>query len=405
MTQEVSSSGHGIAKKIGNILFFIFILIVLIDPTNTILHKKDIVFVILVAYCMMFFKPNVKMLIPIFALFTAFCIPWIICEARATNYDTSMALARLKSLTPIVLLLWTDRFDLLKLAKAPVVICCIITSTIFIAASLHPEIEAMIWAFYGDHDSTVMMSHRWIAGVQIFAVYLKSTIVFIFVLAYYLHCLFNKGMRSFMNTLCLIIVFFNFVVSGTRSTMLVPFFILGIVVFVNYRNHPKVKPFIYPAIILGAFMFLAIIVLLASETSEASNQIKYAHIPSYIALFANHPVDLLVGQGPGTSFYSEGFNKIVYETEWTYLELIRSFGIFSIVIVAVFAYPLVILWRNRNDKFTFCMFWTYVAYMLIAGTNPLLLSSTGMMSLLIAYSYSSKIARKKELKKTDFNDE
>lgn len=383
--------GNNIVTYLGNVLFFLFIFIVLIDPTNTVLHKKDISFLILTIYCLLSQKPNIKMLIPIFTMFTAFCIPWVLEEARCTNYDTDEALALLKSMSPIIILLWVDKFNLIKLSRIPVVISCLIVDILFILMSAYPEIEAAAWAFTDSHGAPIMMSRRWFFGIEIFAVYLKSTPALIFVLIYYIYCLFDKELRSVRRILFLIIILFNFAVSGTRSTMLVPLFLFGIVVFFHYRKHKDFKYFIYPAIILCAFLFFAILVILASDTSEASNEVKYAHIPSYIALFENHPLDLIIGEGPGTSFYSEGFNQIVYKTEWSYLELIRSFGIFSLLIIAVFAYPLITLWRYRNNEFTYCIFWTYTAYLLIAGTNPLLLSSTGMIALLFVYSYSSQL--------------
>ena len=78
-------------------------------------------------------------------------------------------------------------------------------------------------------------------------------------------------------------------------------------------------------------------------------------------------------------------------TEWTYLELLRYFGIFSLVIIYVFYRPLFQFWKHFNDDVAYAVFWGYLAYLLIAGTNPLLLSSTGMLVLLIAYSYVEKL--------------
>ena len=89
--------------------------------------------------------------------------------------------------------------------------------------------------------------------------------------------------------------------------------------------------------------------------------------------------------------YSEGFNKVVFKTEWTYLELVRNYGLFSLIIIGVFAKPLITMWKHRREAFCKCMFFAYLSYLLIAGTNPLLLSSTGMIVLLMAYSYEESI--------------
>jgi hypothetical protein len=52
---------------------------------------------------------------------------------------------------------------------------------------------------------------------------------------------------------------------------------------------------------------------------------------------------------------------------------------------------LVNLWKNFQNNLSYTLFWAYLAYLLIAGTNPLLLSSTGMVVLLIVYSYVEKL--------------
>ena len=156
------------------------------------------------------------------------------------------------------------------------------------------------------------------------------------------------------------------------------------------------KYIMMPLVFFVAIAFIVVLVAAATETTEYSNVVKYGHLASYLNLFDENPIYMLFGQGPGTSFFSEGFNQIVYKTEWSYLELIRSFGIFSLGIVFVFFKPLLTFWRGRNDDdFTYCMFWAYLSYLLIAGTNPLIMSSTGMITLLMAYSYEDKFKNKK----------
>ena len=127
--------------------------------------------------------------------------------------------------------------------------------------------------------------------------------------------------------------------------------------------------------------------MLASETSEYSNSIKYAHVGSYIDLFIEHPQYLLFGQGPGTEFYTEGFRAYVVRTEWTYLDLVRNYGIGSLMIMSVFIFPLWRLRKSLSDNYVFGIYCTYIIYLFIAGTNPLLMSSTGMAVILAIYSF------------------
>ena len=103
---------------------------------------------------------------------------------------------------------------------------------------------------------------------------------------------------------------------------------------------------------------------------------------------------MILGQGPGTEFYSEGFRKMTMKTEWTYVELLRNYGLLCIPILYVVIYPFL---RLLKQAFKFdsalAIAFGYVIYLVIAGTNPLLLSSTGMLVILSAYSYSEQLKK------------
>ena len=118
-----------------------------------------------------------------------------------------------------------------------------------------------------------------------------------------------------------------------------PFSLLGISIFNTVSQGRRAKYFIYPLLVLIGCAFLFLIFLLVTEKGEASNAIKFGHLPSYWQLFNDHPEYLLIGQGPATSFYTEGFHEMTLQTEWTYLELLRNYGLLSLPILGVFAYP------------------------------------------------------------------
>ena len=224
-----------------------------------------------------------------------------------------------------------------------------------------------------------------------FVMYLKSYVAFVFIIAYYFYVVFSGVHRNILTFIYLFFICFAFSVSGTRSTMLLPTFMLIIVGYITSANKKYAKYILYPIIFIIGLAFIILLIALISDTGEASNAVKYGHIPSYIQLFEEHPEYILIGQGPGAFMYSEGFNKVVFKTEWTYLELVRNYGLFSLIIIGVFAKPLITMWKHRRDAFCKCMFFAYLSYLLIAGTNPLLLSSTGMIVLLMAYSYEESI--------------
>lgn len=382
----------------GRVLFWFFFFVVMVDPTSSILHLKDVMFVLLVAYCMVFYKPDLSKLPYILMMVCAVAIPYLLSVMAMTPIDDKEALAVFKSIAPSLLLLWVRNFNLVKIARGPVVICCVAITIIYIVCIQNPVLEELIWRFMIDNNDTVMISRRSILGFEIFGFYLKSCVCFLFVLAYYIVSLLDKSQRNILNILCLAFMIFAFLVSGTRSTMLVPFFLLIVTSFRIFRDLKYLKYTMIPVTFLLAMVFIVVVIVAASETTEASNVVKYAHLNSYINLFYEHPLYPIIGQGPGTSFWSDGFNSMTYKTEWTYLELIRCFGLFSIIIVYIFAKPLINFWKYRNkDVYTFSAFFAYLAYMLIAGTNPLLLSSTGMVMLMMAYSYEDNLLNEQEM--------
>lgn len=365
----------------------------MIDPTNTILHKKDIAFILIVLFSIVAYKPKMDNLPYIIMCVCGITIPWILSLMRMIPNDDEEVLAAFKSISPIILLLWVDRYDIIKIARIPVVLCCILCLILYIIVSSDAAYEAGFWLFMKQYDYPINISRRSFLGIEILAFYLKSCVSFLMVFAYYMLTVMKKKNFKISTILALSIIIAYFLVSGTRSTMLVPFFLFIVIAARIYKNTQYYKYLIYPIIALLAISFLVVLVSMATETGEYSNEIKYGHIGSYIELFEENPMYLLLGQGPGTGFYSEGFGKFVYRTEWSYLDLLRCYGVLSLLIIYVFAKPLITFWKKRNDDdMIYCVFWSYLAYMLIAGTNPLLLSSTGMITLLMVYSYESKIS-------------
>ncbi|MBQ8867010.1 MAG: ligase [Bacteroidaceae bacterium] len=356
---------------------------------------KDIFFVLLVGYNAVCFRPDYSKLPLIIAAFSVVVVAWVFATVQDVILDMDATIALVKSLTPMVLLLWIREYDLLQLARVPVVIASLLVVTLFWIITIVPATEGPIYFFFNTMgNDTIMMSWRSFLGIELFTMYYKSIVSFILIFAVFISVSFNPEKRNWRIILSMLIVLHAFVISGTRSTMLLPFFLFGMIAYREYKDARYFKYILYPLIFILGVAFVVLLFMLIMEKDESSNIIKYAHLYSYWELFREHPQYLLFGQGPGSAFYSSGFLRVTTVTEWTYIELIRYFGIFSLVIVYAFFRPLVRMWKDRGDNLSYALFWAYLAYLAIAGTNPLLLSSTGMLVLLIAYSYEEKLKRK-----------
>ena len=138
--------------------------------------------------------------------------------------------------------------------------------------------------------------------------------------------------------------------------------------------------------------------MLVFNTNEASNNIKIQHIKDYGELFKNSPKVLWIGQGINSCFYSSYYNNFIKATELTYFELLRIWGLpMSLLFVFFLIYPIIRFFAKYKQYYSYRYIpIAYLAYLLIAGTNPLLLCSTGM--IVIVYVYSILVIQSKEFK-------
>lgn len=372
----------------GDILFSIMIFLIMFDPTNTILGLKDISFVLLVGYSLVFFKPDFSFVPHILIVYGVILISYVFAEMQMNRLDFQMLFGIIKGFSPLTLLLWCRHYDVVKLMKWPTFIVCTFISILYLVVISDETIELLVFHYVRNNGDMIMMTHRNFLGIDIFGMYYKSIISFVFALFIFYYNLFNKGNKYIVNIVCSLIMFFAFLVSGTRATMLLPFAMIALVLYKRTLNFKKIRYFLYPVLVLFVVALLFIIFKLATQEGEASNAMKYAHLMSYAKLFSDNPIYLIFGQGPGALFYSEGFNSMTSITEWTYLELFRCYGILSFVILGVLVWPLKTLWKYRTNELHFGFMCSYVMYLMIAGTNPLLISSTGMIVVVAIYSYT-----------------
>lgn len=386
----VENGKKKIINKIGTLLMFLLLLVVMVDPTN-VSHLKDVAFLLLVMFNIVFYKPIFTYLPYIFLPYIALVISYISSTLLGTPIENVFFMGMMKSFSMLILLLWVPYYNILKLAKITAFITCLIATILFIAVVSNELIETVVYEYMSNNNAMVLMSHRSFLGITIFGMYYRSLIST--VLPFYLYCyaLFVKRTHVVWNFICVAIITFAFFISGTRSTMLLPFVIIGLAFYQSVRHTKWMKNLIYPLLIVGSFLFLFVLYKLASEKGETSNAIKYGHLISYQRQFEYFPIYYIMGQGTGSWLYSAGFRSSVTQTEWTYLELLRMCGIFMTFIMMTLFYPLFAMRKYFKNDITLGIAAAYVMFIFISGTNPLLMSSTGMVVVLMAFAYISKL--------------
>ena len=386
-----SSSQSSVIQKIGNLLFLVLLLVLMLDPGGSILHMKDKVFVGFLLFNILFFKPDFRMLIPVCGVFFVLSFGFIMAVLQNSPIDYDFLLGTFKGMAPLFLLLWVHHYDVLNLSRVPAVLTCIVILVIYGFVVSNPLIERGLFYYSKEHNDMVMLTTRNLLGVKVFGMYYRSIVSIIPVLYFELYSAYRLHRRRFFRVVVCLVLIATFFISGTRAMMLTPLFILGVVGYRRIANSRRSKYFLYPALFLLVLAFLLLVFLLATQEGDKSNAIKYGHLDSYAQLFNNHIEYFIWGQGTGTTFYSEGFHRIVPLTEWIYIDLVRNYGLLSLIILAVYLYPLFVFLRRRNDSFTTGLAVTYIAFLLIAGTNPFLLNSQGMCVLWMMYAQVAKL--------------
>jgi len=173
--------------------------------------------------------------------------------------------------------------------------------------------------------------------------------------------------------------------SGTRANLLS--LILIVIFYLGYFLYRKSKVwfllFVGFGILVVLFTLPSVMAVFLNK-QEASNAIKFSYLSSYSDYFDHHLLSLLFGQGIGGTFYASGLHRMIDVSELTYFELIRIWGIpVTLIFVGTLILPL--LAEIRAKKVTH-LFIAYLAYLFISGTNPLLMSSTGMLVLVYVFT-------------------
>ncbi|WP_157493676.1 hypothetical protein [Draconibacterium sediminis] len=220
-------------------------------------------------------------------------------------------------------------------------------------------------------------------------IYFRTSPLLVFPLAYFLQrILMDKTSKArFIHYFILTAIIVTLFLSGTRANLVSLLFI--ILFYVCLWTFKKSKPaFILLSLVLSlVFIYeVSTILTILFDKSEISNSVKLGHFESYLDYFSKNGLQLFFGQGFGGAFYSSGFNKLTTVTELTYLETIRVWGLpITFIFILILILPII---KDIRDKNFSSVSVAYIAYLFIAGTNPFLFSSTGMMVLVYVFSRS-----------------
>jgi hypothetical protein len=378
-----------INHKTSTFLFGLLVFVLVIDPTNTLFKAKELVFALFIGssvVCKIKISKDLLLVIMVFFFITLLSL----CSGflQGFQFDRAATFSFIKSLLFLFILLFVREFDFLTpLTKASLVIA-IVTISVAIIFMWQLSFAPKLYEFIANRDHFIMISeHRYFLGYQVPNYFYKTSPILVIPFAMTLYHAFTSQKKK--HYLIAGLFFTALLFSGTRANILSTVLICGLL-FLNqiYKNKFwKQAVLLLLPVVFTAFVFILFKFLLEQEES---NLIKIERAASMIDVFKEHPLVLLFGQGPGSLYHtSSGIDGVLYKSELSYLEIIRMFGLIGGgLIILIFVLPLVVAHKNRkqlNGYFPF--FISYLGYLFIGGTNPLLLGSTGFLALATAYSY------------------
>ena len=312
-------------------------------------------------------------------------ISYSIAFSTGIYLDTSLAIHFFTFFILLGCVLWAYRIDLLRPIFYGSIALSILTIMGYFVIQFNPELELVLYEYSLDHDIVFLMSHRTFLGFDFVQFCFKSLPILTIPASLSFSSLITNKTGRLKNFLLSSLFFFAMFCAGNRAML---FGVLIIVLFVTYpvlKRKAFFKPMLYSIIVIA----VVIIILALTEKGEESNEVKYGHLISYMSLFPDMWPYMLFGTGPGSFFYSIGFGGNTKLSEWTYIELYRMYGMIGGTTILFFLLKPLLKWKKKEVAL---IEWRpialgYILFLIICGSNPYLINSTGLICILFMYSY------------------
>lgn len=390
---------HWLNKKYSiflNVSFILLFVDVMVDPTNLIFHVKYVLFGLV--FIIWFLKNYAKKLVLtklqwFVLLFISFFMPFY---ALSTGLMSSMFhnipvgnMVYFNSFFffAIIIITVSEKMNLTTIFNYSSLTIVLMTLGLYLVLILNTSMFGDLYKYFVLDKQVVVYALRDYGKTILLMIFYKTSPLLVFPLSWYLYQLLinRKKKNLFLNIILLVLVALTLYFSGTRANLLS--LILIIIFYIGYFLYSKSRTwfvlFVGFGIVLTLLMLPSVAALILNK-QEASNAIKFGYLSSYSNYFDHHLLSLLFGQGIGGTFYASGLHHMIDVSELTYFELIRIWGIpVTLLFVGILTLPL--LAEIRAKKITH-LFIAYLAYLFISGTNPLLMSSTGMLVLVYVFT-------------------
>ena len=359
-----------------------------IDPANTLFGLKTPTFLLLLLLVALKYKPHFSNLGIIVLLIILQFVSCSFGLLIGMEFDSGINKQFILFYFLLLILCWGYKIDLLPSIIWGSFVVSVMTIIGYISIMMTPDFKLMIYQFSEDHGTILMTGERTFLGVTFYALFYRSLPLVTIPAAIYFNKFLNENKHKKKNFLISLIFLTSLFMGGNRAMLLGVFIIIMIPIYLKYKRLLVFNVLIKIVILLG----LIIAYLAITDKEEESTMVKTAHLISYSDYFTRYWYTLLFGTGAGSMFFSKGTDAMTPITEWTYLELLRMNGVVGLTLFLVFLFkPIIRNWKKKEIRCWSEVSSGYILYMFLAGSNPNIFCSTGLLVIIFLYSYSENL--------------
>lgn len=364
------------SKTIHAILLFLFVGLIMIDPTNNIFHLKEVSFACLLGCTFIFgqYKRYGESLIYSAALFSLALLS-VLVGTIFYGHNVESSIPYFKTLIFLLIIFSLSKLTIDEILKYNYYIglgLSIYVSLLYILMTYNIYDVTGIIDSSNETNKTIMIAWRSILGFDVLMFFYKTIPFSFFALAYAVR-------RN--NIISIIIIGFSIFIGGSRTPILMGAAIIGWGLYSKKYSIIRLLSF---ALIFGLFyLFLQ---LTSSKYVDAGDLLKYQTMGDLLHYSSVLP------HGVGALYFSTARHAMVGNSEVTYFEMLYHYGwaLFPIVIYIFFS-PFFKMFKSKNNLDTRDFAFAYLMYLINAGTNPLLINSTGIYVFACALIIMAKV--------------
>lgn len=302
----------------------------------------------------------------------------------AANSDPGLARQLVFSVLILVLIypiIWYQ-VDLDRAVKGAGLALCALTFLFLVAilnAGSSPWADGMI-EFFAVYSLSAHGTRDFMGGPLFMFHLATSAFLFLPMLLFADDWLENGGWK---NIAALLVIGAAIVASTSRGLILVTLVGLTVVAFARASNYRRITAltFLLPVTLLATVFMLTQTSIFS--LNEFSNAIKIGHVASF---FENMTFwNTLFGEGLATFYFTSGLGHEVAQTEITFMDQVRYFGVLlaPLVFLAII-FPSHRLRDYTGDSVRVTSFVIFAIYILLSFSNPVLFNSAGL-SIVVWY--------------------